>query len=108
MNTDISSSVPARWTFRRGMLLGLLGWAISYGGVLLVSNVQYAFLKDHNLSLSLVSIGICIAIPTVYLVLRRQWRCLRGMLLVDGIFLLLLLVLLIIGFAHYAPNTSYG
>ena len=101
------------------MLLGLLGLAVSLGGVLVLNTFEcwfesadnpvckhYAFLDDHNVSLSLAWIGLCVVTFPVYLSLRRQWRCLGGILLVDAMVLLLLLVL--IHFWSYAPNSSYG
>src|SRR5579859_2318418 len=113
-----ASTRPA-FALRGGMLLGLGISAVVVVGLVLLSNLKsqlgamapgasygwitYAFMDDYQIALSLIWTAFCVAIPTLWLARRRQWRRLTGMLVVAGVCLLVLL-----GFVLYAMALSNG
>ena len=119
MNMDVQRSRRAPLAFRWGMLLGLAVFVIDVVGLILLSSLKsrlgamspgvdqgwitYGFMDDHIVALSLAWTGLCVAAPSAYLIKRRHWRGLRGMLLVSGTALLLLL-----GFVLYVTGLSRG
>lgn len=119
MDTDIQHAPPTPLAFRWGMLLGLAVFVVDIVGLILLTSLKsrlggmspdvdqgwitYDFMDDHIVALSLAWTGLCVAAPSTYLAKRRYWRGLRGMLLVSGIALLLLL-----GFVLYANALGRG
>lgn len=107
------------FALRGGMLLGLAISAIVVVGLVLLSNLKsqlgamapganqgwlsYEFMARYQVALSLAWTALCVAVPSLWLARRRQWRRLTGTLIVAGICLLCLL-----GFVLYAMALSNG
>ncbi|TIX90775.1 hypothetical protein [Rhizobium sp. P44RR-XXIV] len=107
------------FALRGGMLLGLAILAINVTGLVQLSDLKlqlgamapgtnqgwitYEFMDDHIVALSLAWTGLCVAAPSLYLVTRRNWRRLVGMLIVISPALLALLI-----FVLYVTALSNG
>ncbi len=108
-----------RFALRGGMLLGLAILAINLTGLVQLSDLKlqlgamapgtnqgwitYQFMDDHIVALSLAWTGLCVATTSLYLVTRRNWRRLVGMLIVVSPALLALLI-----FMFYVTAVSNG
>jgi cell division protein FtsW (lipid II flippase) len=113
MTLDIHarSITPKPLSFRIGALWGLLVFFASIAGLMMLSSLKtrlgsvaagteqdwlsYDFMRDHITVLSWAWTAVCVVAPSTYLIRRRHWRGLKGLLLVSGITLLALLCFLL-------------